>query len=96
MDKTRRKEIERKLINITEPHYRARVKAMLKAMTDQELSDHYADVKQLAMVYRDNPQIRHLPPHEVMQLPLHQLQIIKKENGKAVLQESKFVVAFPA
>jgi len=93
MDKKQRKEIEQKFINAAEVQHVPEVRRYLKAMTDEELSDHYADFVQLAMVYRDNPQIRHLPPYEVMQLPLQEIEVWQKIDGKAELKSRKFVLA---
>jgi len=96
MDNKQRKEIEQKFLNAMQPRYRTKQIALMKAMSDEVLLDHYEDAKQLAKVYRDNPQIRHLPPQEVMRLPIQKMEIYKKIDGKAEMVESKFIVAFPA
>ena len=96
MSKTERQQIERMFLNATQAKFREKLRAILEAMTDEDLSDHYADAKQLAMVYRDNPQIRHLPPVEVMRLPIQKIEVVKKENGKVKPMGCKYIVAFQA
>lgn len=93
MSKTQRQQIEQKFLNAAQVQHKAKIKSMLKAMTDEELSDYYSDFVQLAMVYRDNPQIRHLSPHEVMQLPLQEIEVWQKIDGKAELKSREFVLA---